>query len=283
METPVRPRKKRRLVKMFPPDDYDEEVPEALFSNARNLKMKAECCYLPKENYLKPLGEDAHFICDKQQAIGVADGVGGWAKKGIDSGNYARELMDNAASVIQDQGPKVAVDPKQVLSEAFLNTEAEGASTACIITLKGNLLRAVNLGDSGFVVIREGKIVYRSPVQQSYFNCPYQMGNTIGYFPELTQEIVVEVEPLDVLVAATDGLFDNLFPEQIETVVNSCLREGHPPEETACTLATFARELSDMDCNFSPYTEAALAVGRDRDIYMGGKYDDVTVIVGYIY
>jgi protein phosphatase PTC7 len=41
------------------------------------------------------LGEDAHFICQERQTFGVADGVGGWAMKGIDSGIFARELMSN--------------------------------------------------------------------------------------------------------------------------------------------------------------------------------------------
>ncbi|KAF3650564.1 putative uric acid degradation bifunctional protein TTL-like isoform X1 [Capsicum annuum] len=55
--------------------------------------MVAGSFYIPKVNDEKPLGEDASFICVKEQTIGVADGVGGWAKKGIDSGVYSRELM----------------------------------------------------------------------------------------------------------------------------------------------------------------------------------------------
>ena len=40
------------------------------------------------------------------------------------------------------------------------------------------ILHTVNVGDSGFVLIRSGKIVYQSPVQQRRFNCPYQLGKT---------------------------------------------------------------------------------------------------------
>ncbi|KAH0981056.1 hypothetical protein GBA52_008233 [Prunus armeniaca] len=39
-----------------------------------------------KENQEKPPGEDADFICHDAQTIGVADGVGGWARKGVDTG-----------------------------------------------------------------------------------------------------------------------------------------------------------------------------------------------------
>ena len=36
-------------------------------------------------------------------------------------------------------------------------------------------IHAVNLGDSGFVVVQDGRTVLRSPSQQHEFNCPYQL------------------------------------------------------------------------------------------------------------
>lgn len=51
-----------------------------------NLKMVCGSFYIPKKNPKKPLGEDAFFVCHDREVIGVADGVGGWAKYGIDSG-----------------------------------------------------------------------------------------------------------------------------------------------------------------------------------------------------
>lgn len=36
-------------------------------------------------------------------------------------------------------------------------------------------LNAINLGDSGFIVIRDGCTVFRSPVQQHDFNFTYQL------------------------------------------------------------------------------------------------------------
>ena len=50
----------------------------------RIQKMDLGSYYIPKENKNKPKGEDAHFINKDCQTIGVADGVGGWAKRGID-------------------------------------------------------------------------------------------------------------------------------------------------------------------------------------------------------
>lgn len=41
-------------------------------------------------------------------------------------------------------------------------------------------LRAINLGDSGFLVVRDGCTVFKSPVQQHDFNFTYQLENVNG-------------------------------------------------------------------------------------------------------
>ncbi|KZV27335.1 protein phosphatase 2c [Dorcoceras hygrometricum] len=244
------------------------------------MSMITGSFYLPKENDSKPLGEDAHFILQEANAIGVADGVGGWFRKGIDSGEYSRELMRNTVAAIKHRRRKGAVDPKCVLHEAFLKTEAKGSSTACVITLDGRTLRAVNVGDSGFLVIRGGKIVYTSPTQQRKFNHPYQLGKTSRCdTPDVAEEIAVAVEIGDVIVAATDGLFDNMFPDDIEQVVRLCLEEDHnEPELVAWTLAKVARQNS-LDITCTPFEAAASEAGF---VHFGGKYDDVTVVVAYV-
>ena len=52
----------------------------------------------------------------------------------------------------------------------------QGSCTACILMLEGAKLHAANLGDSGFMVIRKNRIVFKSPQQQHQFNFPYQLG-----------------------------------------------------------------------------------------------------------
>ncbi|KAL3533664.1 hypothetical protein ACH5RR_007185 [Cinchona calisaya] len=266
--------KTRRLVKKA--SIYG--VPENRFTTSF-LKMVAAPFYLAKENKERPLGEDAWFICDEGQTIGVADGVGGWSEIGIDAGAYARELMKNAFFSVQKQAmTRGSVDPKQVLHEAFLNTKAKGSSTACIISLKGDFLLAMNIGDSGFMVIREGIVVYQSPSQQKFFNCPYQLG--IGCdTPDWAMELEVKVVHGDILVVGTDGVFDNLFPAEIEDIVDTCLKQEKSLAEIARTIAEVAREQSlDKDC-ISPFAKSARELGLDC---LGGKYDDVTVIAAYI-
>ncbi|KAG2545038.1 hypothetical protein PVAP13_9KG401506 [Panicum virgatum] len=141
---------------------------------SENLKLVSGSCYLPHPAKEATGGEDAHFISTDEHVIGVADGVGGWADLGVDAGLYAKELMRNSVSAIKDE-PEGTIDPSRVLEKAYTSTKARGSSTACIITLKNQGIHAVNLGDSGFVVVRDGRTVLRSPSQQHDFNFTYQL------------------------------------------------------------------------------------------------------------
>ncbi|RVW71981.1 putative protein phosphatase 2C 55 [Vitis vinifera] len=140
----------------------------------RTLKLISGSCYLPHPDKEETGGEDAHFICIDEQAIGVADGVGGWADVGVDAGEYARELMSNSVTAIQEE-PKGSIDPSRVLEKAHSSTKAKGSSTACIVALTDQGLQAINLGDSGFIVVRDGCTIFQSPVQQHGFNFTYQL------------------------------------------------------------------------------------------------------------
>lgn len=248
-----------------------------MFLMEPKLMMAADFFYIPKHNPHKPRGEDAHFICHNEQVIGVADGVGGWAKHGIDAGDYARQLMRNAADSLKNLRFSAA-DPKSLLFDAFQKTAVAGSSTACIISLDGNRLRAANVGDSGFMVIRDGVTVFRSPVQQFRFNAPYQLGLTADS-PEEAEEMVVEVKLGDVVLAATDGLFDNVFQEDIEATVDECLVDGMGPEMVARELARKARRNSLARDVVSPFEVAAYEAGVQ---HFGGKYDDITVVVTFV-
>ncbi|KAG5555800.1 hypothetical protein RHGRI_006443 [Rhododendron griersonianum] len=272
------PKKRRRLVKLSDISPHGCSASKSIVSIEPSLKMIAGSHYIPKYNVSKPLGEDSHFICAEKQTFGVADGVSSWAQKGIDAGEYARELMENAILAIEDK-PEGGVNPMAVLNEAFLNTEAQGSSTACILTLKSDVLHAVNIGDSGFMVIQGRKTVYKSPVQHWGFNCPFQLGNWRSNNPSMAEELKVAVKPGDIVVAGTDGLFDNLYESKIEELVSQGIDQGNFPAELASTIAKFALTNSMDRYAVCPFTIAAQEAGIK---FTGGKIDDITVVVAYI-
>ncbi|KAF8082624.1 hypothetical protein N665_0818s0039 [Sinapis alba] len=143
------------LDRRFDPNRYGDCRDSKLCTNP--LKLVSGSCYLPHPDKEETGGEDAHFICAEEHALGAADGVGGWAELGIHAGYYSRELMSNSVNEIQDE-PIGSIDPARVLEKAHTSTKSQGSSTACIIALTSQGLHAVNLGGSGFIVVREEQV-----------------------------------------------------------------------------------------------------------------------------
>ncbi|KAK4599700.1 hypothetical protein RGQ29_009652 [Quercus rubra] len=248
-------------------------------SAGKTLKLLSGSCYLPHPDKEDTGGEDAHFICVDEQAIGVADGVGGWADLGVDAGQYSRELMSHSVNAVKEE-PKGSIDPARVLEKAHSITKAKGSSTACIIALTDEGVNAINLGDSGFMVVRDGCTVFRSPVQQHDFNFTYQLesGNN-GDLPSSGQVFTIAVAPGDAIIAGTDGLFDNLYNNEITAVVVHAMRAGLGPQVTAQKIAALARQRAQDRDRQTPFSTAAQDAGFR---YYGGKLDDITVVVSYI-
>ncbi|CAA6674457.1 unnamed protein product [Spirodela intermedia] len=186
------------------------------------LKLDMGSASRPKKRR-KPLGEDAHFVSEARNAFGVADGVGCWSK----SGGRRQEELERAGSC-RATGSVL----RRVLKKALRKTTARGTSTACIGAVDGQLLRAVNIGDSGFMVVRGDAVAYRSPSQQHSFNF---LSRSAGW---------TKLVPGDVIVAASDGLFDNLFEEEIVELVARKRADvfGGTAEEMARALAAAAED-----------------------------------------
>ncbi|KAG5535801.1 hypothetical protein RHGRI_023541 [Rhododendron griersonianum] len=281
---------------------FDEQLADSAVSADKNIlvdttmKLQSGSCYLPHPDKEKTGGEDAHFICEDEHVIGIADGVGGWADVGVNAGVYARELMSNSFAAIQDE-PKGSIDPARVLEKAHSITKSKGSSTACIIVLTHQSLHAINLGDSGFIIVREGCTIFQSPVQQHGFNFPYQLASgSEGDQPSCGQGnrykfrcvtavscpspvFTIAVVPGDIIVAGTDGLFDNLFSKEIDTVVGDGMRAGLEPLVIAQTIAALARQRALDRNRQTPFSSAAQDAGFR---YFGGKLDDTTVVVSFI-
>ncbi|XP_058069527.1 probable protein phosphatase 2C 55 isoform X3 [Magnolia sinica] len=246
-------------------------------ASVKPLKMIPGSYYLPKPGTTR--GEDAHFICEDEQVIGLADGVGGWAQSGIDAGEFARELMSHAVNAIKEE-PKGAINPLRVLQNAFSNTKAMGSSTACIAALKDQHIHALNIGDSGFIVVRKGSVSFRAPMQQHFFNCPFQLGS--GPYsdpPTAGEEMEFGLVTGDVIVAGTDGLFDNLFDNEVAEAILQGNRDGVGPQEMASRLAKLAWERAHDSERVTPFSIAAREAGYS---FSGGKIDDITVIVANV-
>ncbi len=76
----------------------------------------------------------------------------------------------------------------------------------------------------------------------------------------------------------SDGVFDNLFDDQIK----DCLKAHKALDEMADCIATYAEFVSYQNKYISPYTSSAVAHGLKEEDNLGGKPDDITVIVSKV-
>jgi len=90
----------------------------------------------------------------------------------------------------------------------------------------------------------------------------------------------IDLDEGDVIVTATDGLFDNLYDQEIASIVSKSLRAKLKPEEIAEVLAMTAQEVGKSETGRSPFADAVQAAGYVG--FTGGKLDDVTVIVSLV-
>lgn len=93
-----------------------------------------------------------------------------------------------------------------------------------ILNAEDRTISGLSLGDSGYLILRPSnqKLVklYRSKEQQHYFDCPYQCGtgSKIGDRPARAAVMEHEVQNGDIIVMATDGVWDNCFDYEIEEI-----------------------------------------------------------------
>lgn len=248
---------------------YRSQREDALAERA-GLELQLECGVrmIPKKGKTNG-GEDAYFVLS--DSVGVFDGVGGWARHGVDAGIYARALAASTAAFLEEHGPAKI---EEALTKAAAVTKHQGSSTACVIGLvDGCLLRGLNLGDSGLAILRQGSAYFKTKEQQFKFNHPYQLG-TYGEPVSAADPIRVELQVNDTVVLGTDGLFDNVTTAELAKLVERT--EALDPADAAAELAELALRNSEDPTFDSPFAQGARAAGYRFD---GGKEDDITVVL----
>jgi serine/threonine protein phosphatase PrpC len=186
----------------------------------------------------KKRGEDAYFA--SARALGVADGVGGWAEKGIDAGEYARALMvaaERECALHLSRGESPA--PLAVLGAAHRSVRLEGSSTAVLVVAgQDGRVRLINVGDSGVQLWRRARLATPMPLSLAEagrlwscertaemtthgFNFPKQLAARPDISDKPASGVQAEwgVVGGELLVAASDGVWDNLGEDAIRATL----------------------------------------------------------------
>jgi protein phosphatase PTC7 len=263
-----------------------------------------------KNVFESPTGEDNYILAYTEIGIivGVLDGVGGWSEQGFDSSAISRELA-NKVTQFYLEDPKQA--PLDILNKAFKTVKDEGSvkvgsTTICfgIIDGKSGKLKALNLGDSWFGVFRKDenaryKCIEQSKEQVYYFNAPYQLSIIPNDFleaakkkgskylmnePNESDKYSYGLQKGDIVVFTTDGMIDNVFPDDIELYLNDNASEGVNLSESLGDLNKVLVQQTtvlSLNSNFKSAFSQKLTSLTGQD-YIGGKPDDITSVMVYI-
>ncbi|TPX43659.1 hypothetical protein SeMB42_g02301 [Synchytrium endobioticum] len=288
------------------------------FTHAASAMPKSTHQAVTNDNRYQSVGagEDAFF--SRHDSMGVADGVGGWSHvKGANPALYSRKLMHYASQALEkyddiannefDMEEYYNVDPRIILQKSYDAVSEDagkeglvGSSTAVIVVLRDDELRITNLGDCGVMVIRDNESIFRTEEQQHSFNFPFQLGTGSHDTPDDAQSFKVKVQEGDIVIVGSDGMFDNVFDEDVVDIVrsvtdkisvkhhgnsvqgaNSRLRlRDIDPQRITDALISRAREVAE-DTRFaaSPFQSRAIQEGL---YYQGGKLDDISVLAGVV-
>lgn len=238
------------------------------------LYLSSAAASLPHPGEASTGGADTYFVC--QNWFGVADGVGPWSFGATDGGKYAQELMRNCEKLARNSQGAGLTDIKKVLQQIAATTESSGSARVLIAHFAHQALHVANIGDTGFLIIRNGAIFKKSSPMVHEFNFPYAIVSGIDLL-EAVEEYHFELEDGDVIIAATDGLFDNLYEQEVASIVSKSVGAGMEPKELAELLVTKAQEVASLAYGRSPFADAAKAAGHTGVV--GGKLDHVTVVV----
>ncbi|CAM9769645.1 unnamed protein product [Scytosiphon promiscuus] len=269
--------------------------------NAQMLTLDVSSSMIARPDKAARGGDDAYFVNVGDSGaldIGVFDGVGGWASLGHDPGVFSRGFAKAAAANITAQraeeaillrrsqkegkaSPRFAkgVDLQQALEHATANaalTGNQGTCTACVVTFDPvyGMLNGLNVGDSGALLVRRDAqgtpfVALRTATQRHKFNQPYQLGTNSRDRAHDAREFLFYVREGDVVILATDGLFDNMYEDDILLCIEEASdTHGAPPHATvkepvdlAAALARRAFKLSRNKERLTPWEEEAVAAG----------------------
>lgn len=222
-------------------------------------------------------GHDAFFVScigsSGSVAMGVADGVGGWVDSGVDPGDFSHTFCNYMAHAAYNYNSKTSAkfNARYLMKMGYdavsndTNIRA-GGTTACVaIANPSGSLEVANLGDSGYIVLRSNAVCAYSVPQTHTFNTPFQLSiiptsilrraalfgnNMLLDHPKDSDVTRLDLRHGDILVLATDGVWDNLFNHDILRIVGRLMTNVQAWENSASGIK--------VSKNLDPLTSAKM-------------------------
>jgi len=216
--------------------------------------------------------------------------VGGWASRGVDAGRFSRALLRGVLD-----GLRRTKDLPVVSSEAFQairDGRIRGSCTLLVCNLEQDIFSALNLGDCGLLVLRPTLILprvhggtvtttmrrlYRSSNMIHRQNMPYQLNAEDLDMSALEPHdlVTLKLRRGDILIAGTDGLFDNIGDRELTAIVLA----HHAVRSRTATGGSSSTEMATVELAKQLLERASEAARSPVEYLSGGKLDDIAVVV----
>ncbi|CAE8743728.1 unnamed protein product, partial [Polarella glacialis] len=266
--------------------------------------------------------KDADATLASPMLLGVADGVSQLEEFGMDASELPQELLRICEDLAMNQLiPDRPVNPQDayrgpiaLLKEAYEESECLGSTTVLLAVLDNStkihgklhpMVAVLTIGDCELLMLRrlDGRhnpfqAVFHTEMQRidGHAQTPLQLARVDDRVdPDFDEELALEVIERgsavhcvsayegDIIVLGSDGIFDNLFLEEIVDICNECLpvpKAGNFVPTQPALLSQIARRLVEE-------SHAKSQVGYngmypETPIGLGGKMDDTSCVVGEV-
>lgn len=260
--------------------------------------------------------KDADATLASPMLLGVCDGVSQLEEYGMDASLLPQELIsvleELAMTQLMPDGPVSPQDkyrgPVSLLKEAYEATENLGSTTVLLAALDNStrihgklhpMIAVLSIGDCELLLMRraEGrqsplKAVFHTEMQRidGHAQTPLQLARVDERIDEdFDEAIAIEVIERgsavhcvsayegDIVIMGSDGVFDNLFLDEVVMMCNEAL-----PPKSGSFSPTVPGILGDLAQRLVYESHAKTENGQETPIGRGGKIDDTSVVVAEI-
>jgi len=265
--------------------------------------------------------KDADATTTSPMLLGVCDGVSQLEEFKMDPSLLPQELLRVCEELAMSQlVPDMPVSPADqyrgpisLLKEAYENTDSMGSTTVLLAALDNGtrihgklhpMIAVLSIGDCELLMLRrtQGRqspfeAVFHTEMQRFDYNSqtPLQLARVDERIDEdFDESIALEVIEKgsavhcvsayegDLLVLGSDGVFDNLFLDEIVAICNDHIRPTMKPDFSPIASSILHSVAENIVLCSHMKSELVHGQYQDTPIGKGGKVDDTSVVVAEI-
>lgn len=252
------------------------------FIKASEFRLNFAEVYNSIASHVKTRRLHSNSFCHTQQGGESSPGKEGNAEKYLDCS--LSEILTKSQTKLIKSKDSFSLEPKAIIKDSYNKVKSYGSSTICVCTIQNKLIKVANLGDSGMILVRFNRVHKRSKVilctkdQNHAFNTPFQVANIPkganwplrkkNGTPKQDEGVQIEenvfwnddpknadtyqarVKLGDIVILGTDGLFDNLFLDDILDIVDQYM-DAHFAGQSVLKIANQSSD-SSLDMHNNP-------------------------------